>query len=404
MSLEQKKKHSPNRSYIRVSTASRLMAGYFKKNGNNLVGSSVVGCGRWKAYGYDSNTAEIEVGQDGARFHGHFKCGSVWTCDQCARARVSQTRSWIRAALIPALDAHGLGAAMMTFTMAHTYDGAWKESIDLLHAAYKLFDKNMARRYKAIGCFGKLKSLEAPVGVHGIHGHFHVLITHAHGADMSTFDALARSEWEKAVARVGGTCNDHGFDLKLNAMADYLAKQELAHEMSNHDTKTARKKGLLLGQLLDRSARGDAKASAEWLRAIEALQGRSRFHAGDIAKKLGIPSCTAWEDEERQEVLAQASADAPEPARIAYPMRDHLKATRPDSPRPGLALILRAARNGDAVKVLQMVDALCREAAVRGRRTPGSAPLSFWDWPDDYFDRLLAVRGGTQANEVTCAI
>ena len=65
-------------------------------------------------------------------------------------------------------------------------------------------------------------------------------------------------------------------------MADYLAKQELSYEMSNHNTKTARKKGLLLGQLLDKAARGDKKSSAEWLRAIEALQGRSRFHAGDI--------------------------------------------------------------------------------------------------------------------------
>ena len=140
-----------------------------------------------------------------------------------------------------------MGAAMMTFTMAHSYDGNWKDSIDLLHAAYKLFDKNMARRYKAIGCLGKLKSLEAPVGVHGIHGHFHVLLSHLRGADLTAFEGLARAEWEKAVAQVGGKCNDHGFDLKLNAMADYLAKQELSHEMSNHDTKKARKKGCCWG-------------------------------------------------------------------------------------------------------------------------------------------------------------
>ncbi|MDN5502884.1 MAG: hypothetical protein L0H10_03535 [Comamonas sp.] len=280
---------------------------------------------------------------------------------------------------------------MMTFTMAHSYDGNWKESIDLLHAAYKLFDKNMSRRYKAIGCFGKLKSLEAPVGGHGIHGHFHVLLTHLLGADLRAFEALARAEWEKAVAQVGGKCNEHGFDLKLNAMADYLAKQELAHEMSNHDTKKARKKGLLLGQLLDRAARGDTKASAEWLRAIEALQGRSRFHAGDIAKKLGIPTCTAWEDEERQEEHAELSADMPEPTRITYPMRDHLQATRPHSPRPGLAMILRAARGGDAVKVLQVVEALCKEARALDQRTPRGAPPSFWDWPDGYFDQFRTV-------------
>ena len=366
------------------------MTGYYHLNGKNLRGSSVAGCGRWRAFGFDSTQAEIEVGPDGAKLHGHFRCGNVWTCDQCGHARVSQARSWIRAALIPALEAHGLGAAMMTLTMAHSYDGNWKDSIDLLHAAYKLFDKNMARRYKAIGCLGKLKSLEAPVGVHGIHGHFHVLLSHLRGADLTAFEGLARAEWEKAVAQVGGKCNDHGFDLKLNAMADYLAKQELSHEMSNHDTKKARKKGLLLGQLLDRAGRGDTKASAEWLRAIEALQGRSRFHAGDIAKKLGITTCTSWADEERQEEREALSADAPEPVRITYPMRDHLTATRTDSPRPGLAMILRAARDGDTAKVLQMVAALCAEARARDRLTPSDLPCSFWDWPDDFFERLLA--------------
>ena len=297
---------SPNREYIRVSTAARLSIGYYNAHGENLRGSSVAGCGRWKAYGRDSSVAEIIVGKDGPKFDGHFKCGNVWTCDRCARARVSQARSWIRAALIPAFAVNNLGAAMMTFTMAHSYAGCWKESIALLHDAYKLFDKNMSRRYKQIGSIGKLKSLEAPIGLNGIHGHFHVLLSHTAGVDMSTFEIVARREWESAVIQVGGQCNDHGFDLKLDAMADYLAKQELAHEMSNHDTKKARRKGLLLGQLLDRASRGDTKASAEWLRAIEALQGRSRFHAGDLAKKLGIPNCTDWEDEERQEERAEA--------------------------------------------------------------------------------------------------
>ena len=386
--LKTPSKSSPNRSYIRVSVASRLMAGYYNKHGQNLRGSSVVGCGRWKAYGRDSNTAEIQVDQDGPRFDGHFTCGNVWTCDHCARARVAQTRSWIRAALIPALEAHQLGAAMMTFTTAHSYNGCWKLSIDLLHAAYKLFDKNMARHYKKLGCFGKLKSFEAPVGVNGLHGHLHVLLTHAKGANLSAFEARAREEWAKALAQVGGHCNEHGFDLKLNAMADYLAKQELAHEMSSHDTKQARKKGLLLGQLLDRAGRGDNKASNEWLRAIEALQGRSRFHAGDMAKKLGIPCCTAWTDEERQEERAEANADMPEPVRITYPLRDHLKATRPDSTRPALAMILRAARNWDADKVRQIVAALCREADARDRKIQGGSPGSFWDWPVEFFDRF----------------
>ena len=143
-------------------------------------------------------------------------------------------------------------------------------------------------------------------------------------------------------------------------MGEYFSSL-LAHEMSSHDTKEARKKGLSLVQLLDRAARGDKKSSAEWLRAIEALQGRRRFHAGDISSKLGIPTCSEWEDEEHQAELMEHNANAPEPVKITYSLRDHLRATAIDHPRFGSALILRAARGGDAEKVWSMVKKLCDE-------------------------------------------
>ena len=62
-----------------------------------------------------------------------------------------------------------------------------------------------------LGCFGKLKSFEAPVGVNGLHGHLHVLLTHAKGANLAAFEARAREEWVKALAQVGAHCNEHGF-------------------------------------------------------------------------------------------------------------------------------------------------------------------------------------------------
>jgi len=378
-----------NRNRRRVFAASRLMAGYFKRNGVNMQGSSVCGCGRWKAYGRDTSIAEIIHDHDGARLDGHFKCGSVWVCASCGEERVSQTRSWLRAAVIPAMEVNNLTASMMTFTMAHTYNGDWSLSIDRLLAAYRRFDKQMHRYFKKIGCVGKLKSLEAPVGRNGIHGHLHVLMVYSAGMDLAEYETTARIEWGKAVTKFGGTCNEHGFDLKLNATADYLAKHDISHEMANQNTKASRNKGRTLGQLLDASALGDEQASAEWLRAIEALQGRARFHAGDIAKKLSIPNCTEWQDVERQEEMAERNADMPPPTRITYPLRDHLKATRPDSHRPGLALILRAARGGDADKVHRMVKALCDDIDLNDLMRPPDRPQSFWDWQDDHFQKII---------------
>lgn len=359
------KKKSVNREFIRVSTAARIMASFYKKNGRNLKGSSVIGCGRWKAYGYDFNLAEIEISEKGPQLYGHFKCNSAWTCARCAKARVSKTRSWIRAGLIPVMEQKGLWGSMMTLTASHTYSGNWNDSIAKLHDAYKIFDKNMSKEYRKIGCIGKLKALEAPVGRNGIHGHFHILLVHSSDVDMVKFEQIASAAWSRALAKVGGECNEHGFDLKLNATKDYLAKHDTAHEMSSQDTKAARSKGLTLGQLLDKAALGDTKAAAEWLRAVEALQGRARFHAGNLAKKLGIPNCSDWEDEDDEEPkeAGEHKDDMPAPLRISYPIGDHLKATAPDHPRPGLALILRAARQEleRPGSVRSMVAALCAE-------------------------------------------
>lgn len=55
---------------------------------------------------------------------------------------------------------------------------------------------------------------------------------------------------------------------------------------------------------------GDTKASAEWIRATEALQGRARFHAGNIAEKIGIPNCTDWEVEELIDTLSDEITQA----------------------------------------------------------------------------------------------
>lgn len=92
---------------------------------------------------------------------------------------------------------------------------------------------------------------------------------------------------------------------------------------------------------------------------------------------------------ERQEEMTERNADMPPPTRITYPLRDHLKATRPDSNRPGLALILRAARDGNADKVHRMVKALCDDIGRNDLLRHSTAPPSFWDWPDDYFEKII---------------
>jgi hypothetical protein len=353
------------RKIIRKTMGQRLAAAYYDKHRETLRGSSVIGCGRWLMHGAKSAKARILVEGPSARFDGHFVCGCNWTCEECATATVARNRSWLRAALIPALEARGKTASLMTLTLAHRYGDDWGSVVDGLGAAYTLFGRRVDKVLKRYGCVGKFKALEAPVGRNGIHPHFHILVTHDVGLTDEQFaklEADLRAAWDKAVAEVGGRTNVHGFDFKPNCINDYVTKMETSHELAAQSTKQGREKGKTLSQLLDASWRGDATAAAEWTRAIKAIGSKNRFHAGSLPKNLGIPTPSEWDDEQPEEA-DENEADAPEPevVCIEYDHNDHMMATHPALGRPGLAMILRAARRGGETKVLSMVAALCRD-------------------------------------------
>lgn len=373
----------PYRGLIRVATAQRLASEFFRQSDKNLPGSSVVGCGRWKRFGAMPR-AEIAVTAQGASMQGHFICGCNWTCDRCSAANSAQNRGWLRAEFLPALSKAGRTFSMVTLTLAHKYDQDWAVSLETLKAAWSLTDKRMGKRYKAIGSIGKFKALEAVVGRNGLHPHFHILTTHwkircpddfeespdfvgpkfptLERHEIEEFAAAFREHWEAALQEMGGHCNDAGFHFHENADIDYVAKASAAHELTSQNSKVARTKGRSLSQLLDAAARGDQLAGVQWQRAIVALDGANRFHSGALARKLGIVPPSEWEDEE---------ADAPLPVLevIEYNLDDHLMATSTATGRPGLAMILRAARSGKA-SVLSMVQTLCGEA--RKNRDPAS--------------------------------
>lgn len=261
---------------------------------------------------------------------------------------------------MPALDEHGLSGSLVTHTLSHTYEEDWGATVQRLLDAYKRADKALIRAYKAAGSVGKIKAIEVTVGVNGLHVHAHSLVTHAKDADLGELEEQMMDAWYKAVGEVGGKANEHGFDFKANCVNSYVAKLETAHEMASHGTKTARKKGKTLAQLLDAAAVGNVRAGEEWLRAQKALGGRMRFHAGSLPKKLGIVCPSAWEDEERAEELKKKKEDEPDPVRITYPQPMHLKATGVTG-RAGLAIILRSARTANPEKVLRVVESLCSE-------------------------------------------
>jgi hypothetical protein len=119
--------------------------------------------------------------------------------------------------------------ALVTLTLAHAYADDWARVVDSLLTAFGLLDKRMSKHYKKIGSMGKLRALEAPVGVNGLHPHLHVLLTYKKGADLAGLESAMRDAWTVAVGQVGGRVNDHGFDFKPDCVNDYVAKMETSH-------------------------------------------------------------------------------------------------------------------------------------------------------------------------------
>lgn len=382
----------PRRRYrpqIRQAVAQRLVAGYWNQHEINLRGSSVVGCGRWRAFGEDPGQAQIEVDGADARLRGHFFCGCNWTCECCAATCVARNRGWLRGALFPALAQHGKSGSLVTLTLAHTYDEDWTVPVATLKAAYALMDRRLHKVYKKAGSAGKFKAFEVTVGANGLHPHLHVLLTHDADTDTQALAQTIEAAWRQALGEVGGHCTQHGFDFQAHRLDDYAAKMGAAHELAAQSTKSGRRKGFTLSQLLDAASHGDLCAGAEWQRAIAALNTTNRFHAGSLAQRLDIPTPSTWHEEiEEYAPSAQAelpledderdienAAAPPEPTVISYPLEDHLKATHPALGRPGLAMILRAARRGGKTTVLRMVGALCRDSERKQYEALLAAPL-----------------------------
>lgn len=352
------------RAAVRQMSAQRLIASYWGEHSENLTGSSVIGCGRWKAFNRKL-VAEIKVEGGRASMEGHFRCGCNWTCEGCARSAVASHRSWLREVLFPALQENELTGSLVTLTLSHAYDVPWEVPVASLKKAFGLMDRRLAKIYKKAGSVGKFKAFEVTVGRHGLHPHFHILLTHRRDADIEALKDAMRKAWFAAVAEVGAFCNERGFDFQEDRLETYVAKMECSFELAAQSTKKGRKNGRTLSQLLDGAGAGDDTSGAEWQRAIAALGKTNRFHAGSLGKKLGIPTPSQWEDEPDQpdEVAAEDAEmqEIPVPVIIEYPLDDHLAATNPASGRAGLALILRAARRGGKPAVLLMVNALCAD-------------------------------------------
>lgn len=319
--------------------AQRLLAGHFRRTGQNIMGDGVCLCRRAKwFYSQNSDTAIVNVvekegGRYLAKMHDVADCGNGWLCPHCGSAQAAHNSAWISELLVPTVEQAGLAMSLMTMTAWHQRNGNWKAFGDDFYQALSTFYKNLRRDLAAIGFVGRYRGMEAPIGPNGLHLHPHDLLVHDPGADMEAFGETAEDKWRYALKKHGLRCNKHGFDLKLPGTFDpcYIAK-----EIASTDSKDKSRNGLATpNAVLMRSVRGDKQAGEDWIRFALAVQGRDRWNVGQLATKLDLPSPSAWK--------RPPSAETKVVNVITYPQAHHMHATSPSNPRPALAHIFNAA-------------------------------------------------------------
>jgi hypothetical protein len=349
-----------NATAIQQHEAASLLNRNYRLTSKNILGDGVKLCRRAKAHNtVNSNTAQIAVhqhpnGNITSNMHDVALCGNAHLCSYCSSVKAAHMRNWINQLLMSAVKKEGLLLGLLTLTAWHQRECDWSKFVANFFSALTDFYKAMRRDFDSIGCIGRVRAIETPIGSNGLHVHPHDLFTYKAGTDMEAFKKIALKKWKSALRKYGLRCSKKGLDIMVDGTFDpnYIAK-----EIAAHDTKKSSKSDLkTMFQLLDDSARGDKQAGEDWIRAAKAIQGRDRFNVGQLANKLGIPSPSDWKKKEGEAKIEPANI-------IEYPQSQHLMATEPNSQRNGLAMILRTARQSlsNNMATIEIVEALCKD-------------------------------------------
>ena len=248
---------------------------------------------------------------------GIMRCGSVWTCPECAQ-RVATHRAIEISTVIDRARAAGHRVEMVTFTLPHSLDLTADECMSRLKEALRRFssDGSGARALKKLGFLGQVRSIEVTYGyVSGWHFHAHAVLVFkpdpiAHEADAKA-DFAGSLElkkalypvWKRAALAAGSDTPSfrHGLDVRVVWSAtDYIAKMpeaakvkadagkgrwgaeaELSKAYMKEGRKSSRTPWELLESAVDNPA--DAKLFEDYARAT---WGRSQMEWSKGARDL----------------------------------------------------------------------------------------------------------------------
>jgi hypothetical protein len=214
-------------------------------------------------------------------------CKSVWSCPVCMSVITERRRDKLRQ-LIAAARGSGLRVLLLTVTFSHK---RWDDLVSILGAFLEaLRAMTGARRYRALreefAVVGWVRALEVTYSdVSGWHPHGHILVFLPREVDFSAYADAFRLLWSEALAKVGLSCNEHGFKWSDTdaRVSEYVAKWghdprwDADAEMTKIPAKSGRGSSLSPLQLLRMAADGDSQAGALYREYSIAFKGRAQL-------------------------------------------------------------------------------------------------------------------------------
>ena len=174
-------------------------------NGLKPVGFSAVGCRLWAQHNFGL-FAPLNATAETVFIDGRFFCKTAH-CPYCASYKAKLMRLYLNREVFPALIANGLTGDLVTLTLPHYYNSDWKVIRTTLGTAFRHWYNLIQRRHFAnFGIQGYLKALEAPVGINGLHPHFHLLFIRPAGlsdAVVSQLSEKMRTLWMDTLLKHG---------------------------------------------------------------------------------------------------------------------------------------------------------------------------------------------------------
>lgn len=287
-------------------------------------------CSKYLIRGAESVTIKRNPADGKAWYHGVQHCSSIWNCPVCAN-RITEFR---RKELTSALKDPRFNVVMVTYTLRHNIGDSLSVLLAALKKAYKR--SKSGRWYQALqdefGIAGSIRAIEVTYGENGWHVHIHELMVlwdsviprkDPHLSDrtvptderetnpvfrikMAQLKTRLKRRWSDCLEKEKRDASwERGVDVnsRKDVSETYIAKLQLASELTRAINKKAYREGITPFGMLDKIRQGEKRYEHLFIEYATEFKGdRQLFWSHGLKDLLAVKNI---EDHEITDEMVQ---------------------------------------------------------------------------------------------------